>query len=92
MNGHTDVVRPVTLSRDGSRLASGAQGGTLKIWDLVSRREVLTLRDHEDMVLSIAFSPDGNRLASSDLSGLILVPSGNETHHETKLTPAALAG
>ena len=34
LKGHTDRVRLVCFSKDGKKIASGAQDGTVKIWDL----------------------------------------------------------
>jgi WD40 repeat protein/serine/threonine protein kinase len=39
---------------------------TVKIWDLVRRRELFTLQGHPRSVTSLAWSPDGTRLASAN--------------------------
>ncbi|RKU24830.1 hypothetical protein C6503_00105 [Candidatus Poribacteria bacterium] len=39
--GHTEVARSVSFSPDGSMLASGAQDGTLRLWDLSSVQPAL---------------------------------------------------
>jgi WD40 repeat protein len=38
---------------------------TVKIWDLATGQETLTLKGHTDMVNSLAFSPDSRRLISA---------------------------
>jgi WD40 repeat protein len=38
---------------------------TLKLWDVETGQEVLTLIGHTDSDFSLAFNPDGKRLASS---------------------------
>lgn len=60
MHGH-DATH-VAWSPDGRRLASVAQEGTLKLWDVESGQELLTLPGGS---FSVAFSPDGWRLAAS---------------------------
>jgi WD40 repeat protein len=61
---HTRGVCCVAFSPDGRRLASGSQDQTMKIWDVASGQETLTLRGHRDSVRSLVYSPDGNRLFS----------------------------
>jgi WD40 repeat protein len=63
--GHTATVRSVAFSLDGTRLASSSDDTTVKIWDVVSGREMLTLQGHTGSVQSVAFSPDGSRLVSA---------------------------
>ena len=64
LEGHTDYVRSVAFSPDGSRLATGSSDKTAKIWDLNTGKAALTLEGHTSSVKSVAFSPDGTRLAT----------------------------
>jgi WD40 repeat protein/serine/threonine protein kinase len=63
-------VASVAFSPDGKRLASGGSGrpgsgpGALKVWDIQTGRDLLTLQGHASNVTTVAFSPDGKRLAS----------------------------
>ena len=54
----------VALSPDGQRLASVSDNNTIKVWDVASGRESLTLSGHTGTVWSVAFSPDGKTLVS----------------------------
>lgn len=56
-------VMGIAFNHNGMRLAT-AGSRLVKVWDTVSGREVLSLRD-TDTVNSIAFSPDGKRLATA---------------------------
>jgi len=64
LEGHSSSVLSVAFSPDGSRIASGSDDRTIKIWDAKSGKEIRTLEGHSDWVLSVAFSPDGSRIAS----------------------------
>jgi WD40 repeat protein/serine/threonine protein kinase len=63
--GHTNWVFGVAYSPDGQRLASASHDQTVKVWDVVSSRELRTLHGHSGLVNAVAFSPDGQRLASA---------------------------
>jgi WD40 repeat protein len=40
LNGHTGIVGPMAFSPDGKRLATGADDGTVRLWDSHAGREV----------------------------------------------------
>ncbi len=64
-------VNSVAFSPDGSRLASGGDDGTVRVWDVGSGAEIRVLEGHGDSVSSVAFSPDGSRLASGGVGGKV---------------------
>ena len=72
----------VSFSQDGTRLMAGGDGGeALKIWDVESRQELLTLEASNDVFQTPQFSPDGNILGSLHQYGLLHLwraPSGAE--------------
>ena len=62
--GYTEGVYSVAFSPDGNTLASGSGDTTIKIWDIQTVEEIVTLEGHTDYVGIVAFSPDGLTLAS----------------------------
>jgi WD40 repeat protein len=65
LEGHTNWVRGIAWSSDGTRLVSGSEDRTVRVWDVNSGQEALTLKGHTALVYGVAWSPDGRRLASA---------------------------
>jgi WD40 repeat protein/serine/threonine protein kinase len=63
----------LAFSPDGQRLASGGMDHTIKLWDVATGRETLTLRGHQLPIRGVAFSPDGRQLASASLDRTVRV-------------------
>ena len=59
-----NVGGSVAISPDGQWVATGTNGGVIRLLDLASGRERARLQGHESEVTSVAFSPDGRTLAS----------------------------
>jgi len=75
------------LSPDGRRLAAGAYGGFIHLWDAETFLEVATLRSDDGDIRAVRFSPDGNTLISiGDRIRLWRAPSWEELAAES---PAA---
>jgi WD40 repeat protein len=58
-------VMDAAFSPDGQRLATCSWDRTVRLWDLASGQEILTLRGHTRPVGSVRFISDGNRLISA---------------------------
>jgi len=69
--GHEGAVVSLALSPDGTRIASGSAGNTVRLWDAASGELLTTLTGHENWVLSVAFSPDGKRIASGSVDNTV---------------------
>jgi len=62
----------VSFSQDGTRLMAGGDGDeAIKIWDINSRQELLTLGASTDVFRTPKFSPDGNILGSEQQDGVL---------------------
>jgi len=77
---HSASVHTVAISPDGQLLASGGYDKTIRLWNLCTGEEILTLLGHSQPVRSVAFSPDGNLLASASDDGTIRLWKLGTTH------------
>jgi WD40 repeat protein len=71
LRGHTGEVYHVSYSPDGTRLASAAADGTIRVWDAGTGQELCTLQSHKGEVNAVSFCPDGRLLASAGDDGTI---------------------
>ncbi|KAK3677881.1 hypothetical protein LTR78_001976 [Recurvomyces mirabilis] len=70
--GHTDNIRDVLVSQDGSTIMTASSDQTVKVWSTGAGRCMYTLTMHDASVWSLFSSdPDLSVFYSSDKSGLI---------------------
>jgi WD40 repeat protein len=71
--GHGNYeVNSVAWSPDGLLIASGANNGTVIIWEAASGKRQHVL-DHQGVISSVAWSPDSKQLASGSSNDRIMV-------------------
>ena len=73
LTGHTSIVNCCAMSRSGAPIGfSGADDGTIKIWDMRDRKCAGTL-EHTYQILSVDSSPDANTIFAGTIDDSILV-------------------
>lgn len=61
----SDELFDVEFSRDRARLAACGADRTIRIYDVIERKELQRVEAHSDWVMAVAWSADGGRLASA---------------------------
>ena len=65
LTGHQFGVIALAVTPDGQRIVSASWDRTLKLWDLVSRRELRTLSGYTGLVAGVVVISDGQRAVSA---------------------------
>jgi WD40 repeat protein/DNA-binding SARP family transcriptional activator/energy-coupling factor transporter ATP-binding protein EcfA2 len=73
LRGHSDLVRSLQFSHDGSLLAAGAADHTTIVWDLATGGAIQTLTGHADTVTAVTFAKDDSTLYTGGLDKHVLV-------------------
>ncbi|MBN1804316.1 MAG: protein kinase [Sedimentisphaerales bacterium] len=70
LSGHHSSISSIAFSQDGERLVSGSQNGMVKLWNMMTCSEFMTLRSRqeENSIYSVAFSPDGRYVAAGGVA------------------------
>lgn len=70
--GHEQDIYSLDFARNGRHIASGSGDRTVRVWDIESGQNVLTL-SIEDGVTTVAISPDGKLVAAGSLDKSVRV-------------------
>ncbi|MDJ1181222.1 WD40 repeat domain-containing protein, partial [Roseofilum sp. BLCC_M91] len=60
--GHQGRVSSITITPDGSKVISGSEDNTLRVWDIATGESLAVLEGHQGGVYSIAITPDGSKI------------------------------
>jgi len=72
MHGHGRAVTTVAWFPDGSRVVSGSEDRTVRLWDPATGENTLTLSGHTQQVRSVSVRRDGT-IASGDDDGVVRI-------------------
>ncbi len=77
--GHVQPVSAIAYHPSGNYFASGSMDHTIKVWDINSGKQILSVNIHTGTVNHLSFSKDGNQILSSGMDNMIYIteiPSG----------------
>lgn len=77
LTGHSGMIWAMAFSPDGRQIASGSYDGSIRIWDVASRREIVRMigTGNGDY---LTVTPDGYYAASGDAGSRIAIIRGME--------------
>ena len=71
LSGHTNTVRSLAFSPDGTMLASGSHDKTVGLWDVQTGGVIETFHGHTNWIRSVSISADSVMIASGSHDGTI---------------------
>lgn len=79
IEGHSEIIRCICISSDGTYVVSGSSDKTCLVWDAMLGKE-LNRHTHDTAIAAVAISPDCKHVASSGTNGKIEVWTSVEKH------------
>jgi WD40 repeat protein/serine/threonine protein kinase len=71
LEGHTDQVRAIMFSADGSQALSGSFDGSMRLWDIAARKELKRLQGRHGKLFAVAFSANDRRAIAGGGDGVL---------------------
>jgi WD40 repeat protein len=71
LGGHTEPIRAVHWSPDGSMLASVGEDMIVYVWDVETSEVLQTFEGHSDVITSVDWFPESDKLVTSSWDGTI---------------------
>jgi eukaryotic-like serine/threonine-protein kinase len=72
LRGHAGLVNDISFNRDGTRVVTAGQDGTVRIWDAMSGRSLLVLDAHPQGVRSARLIGEDRELVTLGTDGRVL--------------------
>ncbi len=73
LRGHEDRVRSVSFSTNGTKLASGSDDGTIRLWDVESGHCLGISPRISSWIISMSFACSGKRIVSASPDGKVRI-------------------
>lgn len=64
-DGHQAYISSAALSPDGTKLLTGSEDTTAKVWDVANGSEIYTLRGNSGPVEDVSYAPDGSMISTA---------------------------
>ena len=68
IRAHSDYIKALAFSPNSALIASASNDHTIRVWDVVSGIEMLTL-NHDNWVSAVVFSADGTLIVAGGMQG-----------------------
>jgi Tol biopolymer transport system component len=85
---HTTAILAVSWSADGQTIASGTQGGIIRVWQGNNAQELHGGYDIKVSVRALAFAPTGTQLAVGGNDGMVRIWNGVTCQQQANATIA----
>jgi WD40 repeat protein len=66
LKGHVALISRLAFLPDGKTLVSSGHDGTIRIWDIATKRQRILLDQFQGKIRGLAISPDGKRIYSGE--------------------------
>jgi len=73
LEGHTDLIQDAAFDPTGSRIATGSEDGTVRLWESGTGAALRVLSGQGSAITRVAFSGDGRLLAAGSEAGVVRV-------------------
>jgi WD40 repeat protein len=73
LRGHKDAVFCTRFSHAGSKILSASGDGSVRVWDVASKRQDQLLAGHDNLVINVVFIPETELAAAACYDGCVYV-------------------
>jgi len=84
-DAHRGAVNTVQFSADGTRLLTGGEDGSAKVWDAQTGSVQRSLEGHSGNVWAAVWSPDGSHIVTSDSDGAVRMWTARDGRLDNRL-------